>query len=52
MIKDYVREMKTSVIITTHSMTEAEYLCNKIGILINGKFLSLAPLITLKANHS
>ena len=51
MIKNYVTEMHSSLIITTHSMSEAEYLCNKIGILINGKFLCLAPLLKLKAHY-
>ncbi|EGR32580.1 hypothetical protein IMG5_076830, partial [Ichthyophthirius multifiliis] len=28
-----------AIVITTHSMQEAEFLCTKIGILINGKFM-------------
>jgi len=27
-----------AIVLTTHSMHEAETLCNKIGILINGRF--------------
>jgi ATP-binding cassette, subfamily A (ABC1), member 3 len=30
--------MKSGIVLTTHSMNEAESLCNRIGILINGKF--------------
>lgn len=29
----------SAIVLTTHSMTEAEFLCNRIGILINGKFV-------------
>lgn len=29
---------KSSVIITTHSMEEAEALCTKMGIMVKGKF--------------
>lgn len=29
-------------------MEEAEYLCNKIGILVNGKFICLGNLQELK----
>jgi len=29
---------KRAIIITTHSMEEAEALCTKIGIMVNGKF--------------
>ncbi len=29
---------KSSVIITTHSMEEAEALCTKMGIMVSGKF--------------
>ena len=32
---------KSTIIMTTHSMEEAETLCEKIGILINGKFKCL-----------
>jgi ATP-binding cassette subfamily A (ABC1) protein 3 len=29
---------KSAVIITTHSMEEAEALCTKMGIMVNGEF--------------
>lgn len=32
------------MVLTTHSMSEAEYLCSKIGILINGKFYCFGNL--------
>jgi len=35
---------KSSITLTTHSLHEAETLCHKIGILINGKFVCLDNL--------
>lgn len=29
----------SGIVLTTHSMMEAEFLCHRIGILINGKFV-------------
>jgi len=36
-IKATLQKNKSSTIMTTHSMEEAELLCNRIGIMINGK---------------
>lgn len=36
-MEDSKNYRKGGMVITTHSMIEAEYLCSKIGILINGK---------------
>ena len=33
-----INKKKSTIIMTTHSMEEAESLCKKIGILVNGKF--------------
>jgi ABC-type multidrug transport system ATPase subunit len=38
-LKKISKENKASIILTTHSMREAENLCDKIGILINGRFV-------------
>jgi len=35
-IKQGLRINESAVVLTTHSMDEAESLCNKIGILVNG----------------
>eukprot|EP01015_Nassula_variabilis_P034895 TRINITY_DN866_c0_g1_i9.p1 TRINITY_DN866_c0_g1~~TRINITY_DN866_c0_g1_i9.p1 ORF type:complete len:789 (-),score=85.44 TRINITY_DN866_c0_g1_i9:63-2429(-) len=40
-ITNSMRMKKATVILTTHSMSEAESLCNKIGMLVNGKFVSI-----------
>ena len=43
-----MRVKKATIILTTHSMTEAESLCNKIGILVNGKFVCIGSVPELK----
>jgi ATP-binding cassette subfamily A (ABC1) protein 3 len=37
-IKQGTNINQSTVILTTHSMDEAESLCSKIGILVNGQF--------------
>jgi len=41
-----------SVVLTTHSMYEAESLSHKIGILINGRFVCIGPTQYLKEKYS
>ena len=43
-LKQNIQKKESSIILTTHSMEEAEYLCDKIGILVNGKFICLGTL--------
>ena len=43
-----LRHKSATIILTTHQMTEAESLCNKIGILVNGKFVCLGSVPQLK----
>mmetsp|Transcript_5689 Transcript_5689/g.9775 ORF Transcript_5689/g.9775 Transcript_5689/m.9775 type:complete len:138 (+) Transcript_5689:2393-2806(+) len=40
---------KTSIILTTHSMEEADVLCNRIAIVNNGILRCLAPQVRLKS---
>jgi len=44
-------ERKAAIILTTHSMEEAEELCTRVGIMINGKFVCLGPLNYLKNTY-
>lgn len=44
-------QQKASIILTTHSMEEAEYLCGKIGIIVNGRFVCFGPLNYLKNTY-
>lgn len=38
-----IRESGTTVIITTHYMDEAEYLCDRVAIIDEGKIIAIAP---------
>lgn len=42
---------KSSVILTTHSMEEAETLCQKIGIMVNGQFKCIGSATTIKETY-
>ena len=45
----YIQERdKITIILTTHDMQEAEYLCNKIAILIKGKIVKIGEVRELK----
>ena len=45
-----MRVKKATILLTTHSMTEAESLCNnKIGIVANGKFVCIGSVPELKS---
>jgi ATP-binding cassette subfamily A (ABC1) protein 3 len=43
--------IERSVIITTHSMEEAEALCSRIGIMAKGQFVALGTVQHLKTKH-
>jgi ATP-binding cassette subfamily A (ABC1) protein 3 len=42
---------KSSVILTTHSMEEAETLCRRMSIMVNGKFKCLGTSTGIKDRH-
>lgn len=52
LLKKRFRMKKCCVVLTTHSMNEAEFLGTKIGILIKGEFLSVNSLQTMKAKYT
>ncbi len=47
-IKKINKENKTTIIITTHMMTEADMLCDRIGIIDHGKIAALDTSTNLK----
>ena len=47
-IKKINRENKTTIILTTHMMTEADRLCDRIGIIDHGKIVTLDTSTNLK----
>jgi ABC-type multidrug transport system ATPase subunit len=50
---DYIMEIKEGrvVVLTTHSMEEADALCNRIGIMVNGRLMSLGTPQQLKGAY-
>ena len=42
---------KASVIMTTHSMDEAETLCKRIAIMVNGEFVCLGRAVDIKQKY-
>jgi len=47
-IKKMNKEENTTIFLTTHYMDEAEYLCNRIGIIDHGKILVIDKILNLK----
>ena len=45
------RGRKSSVIMTTHSMDEAETLCRRMGIMVNGEFVCLGTANQIKDKY-
>ncbi|XP_011872819.1 PREDICTED: ATP-binding cassette sub-family A member 2-like isoform X2 [Vollenhovia emeryi] len=46
-----IREMGRTVLITTHSMQEAEAVCLRVGIVVNGQFTAIGSCEQLKAKY-
>ncbi len=47
-VKKINRENKTTIVVTTHMMTEADMLCDRIGIIDHGKITALDTSTNLK----
>jgi ATP-binding cassette subfamily A (ABC1) protein 3 len=45
------RRKKSAVIMTTHSMDEAETLCKRMGIMVNGEFVCLGSSNEIKDKY-
>jgi ABC-2 type transport system ATP-binding protein len=50
LLRDY-RERGTTILLTTHYMEEAESLCDRVGVIQNGRMLALDTVPNLKAAH-
>jgi len=50
-IKETKRDNNSAVIMTTHSMEEAENLCDRIGILINGRLVCIGSPEHIKMKY-
>jgi len=45
------KERGTLILLTTHSMEEAEALCDRVGIIQDGRMLTIDTVDNLRANH-
>jgi ABC-2 type transport system ATP-binding protein len=50
LLREY-RERGTTILLTTHYMEEAESLCDRVGVIQNGRMLALDTVSNLKAAH-
>ena len=50
LLRDY-RDRGATILLTTHYMEEAESLCDRVGIIQNGRLLALDTVPNLKAAH-
>jgi ABC-2 type transport system ATP-binding protein len=50
LLREY-RERGTTILLTTHYMEEAESLCDRVGVIQNGRMLALDTVSNLKASH-
>lgn len=50
LLREY-RERKSTILLTSHFMQEAERLCDRVGIIQNGRLLALDTVPNLKAAH-
>jgi ATP-binding cassette, subfamily A (ABC1), member 3 len=50
-LQQALKTRQSSIVLTTHSMAEAESLAHKTGILINGKFFCIGPTEMLKSKY-
>jgi len=46
-----LKKQGMTMLLTTHYMEEVEYLCDRIGIMDNGKLISLGTLQQLRSDH-
>jgi len=52
MLRDYMNDKNSSIILTTHCMEEAELLCDRIGIIVNGSLQCIGSPNHLKMKFS
>jgi len=48
LVKSTAKEKKTTVFLTTHSMEEADFLCDRVGIIDHGKIITVGTPAELK----
>lgn len=50
-IRELNKQQGMTILLTTHYMDEVEYLCDRIGIMDNGKLIALGTLAQLRDRH-
>ena len=51
-IKDYVKNKNITVLLSSHNMLEVEYLCDRVGLLDEGKLLDIGSPAQLISKYS
>jgi ABC-2 type transport system ATP-binding protein len=51
-VKDCVKNLGTTVLLSSHNMLEVEYLCDRVGLLDEGRLLDLGTPAELTAKYS
>jgi ABC-2 type transport system ATP-binding protein len=52
MVKEYVREMGVTVLLSSHNMLEVEHLCDRVCLLDEGRLIEMGTPRELTAKHS
>lgn len=55
LLRDVVREVRQrggSVLLVTHILTEIEHLCDRVGVLVDGRLVHVGPLAELTSTSS
>ncbi|HTU21016.1 MAG TPA: ABC transporter ATP-binding protein [Gemmataceae bacterium] len=55
LLRDVVREVRQhggTVLLVTHILTEIEHLCDRVGVLVNGRLVHVGPLAELTQDSS
>ncbi|MFO7619430.1 MAG: ABC transporter ATP-binding protein [Thermoplasmata archaeon] len=50
-VKDYVANMGTTVLLSSHNMLEVEYLCDRVGLLDEGKLVDIGTPAELTSKY-
>jgi ABC-2 type transport system ATP-binding protein len=53
LLREVVREVRQgggSVLLITHVLSEVEHLCDRVGVLVNGRLVHVGPLAELTHN--
>ncbi len=52
LIKEYAKELNTTIILSSHNMLEVEYLCNRVALINNGIIVDIGSPKELKEKYN